>query len=737
MKILKYLAFLLGGVVAMLALVILVLTLTFDAARVKSEVIQYVKDEKQRQLTIADDLELSFWPSLGVNVGRSTLSERGSDAEFAAVDHARVSVALLPLLRKKVVVGAVDLDGLLLNVVRDKNGHFNFDDLLAPDKEPSDQRFEVAAIRLRHGHLSYRDEATGRTLAASDLELSTGRLANAAQGHVGASAKISADAPKAALSVNVQADYRFDLDAKQFELRELLASGSGEALDLRALSAGISAARLELDARGAGVLETLRVDTKATRGQGQMTLHAEIPKLAMGKAQASGATASGSLSFNEGRRSLGLKMSLVTISVTDTAVDIAGVQTDIDLSDGDTRLRGSLSSPVTAAIAEGRVQLPKIVGEVVLAHPGMPKKTLTLPLSASLSADFAKSTAVAELVSAFDDSKLSADFKLAAFQPPALEFALALDRLDVDRYLPPAAPAAKGGGDTPVDFSALQGLDLSGTVKIGALQFARIKAKNIRLSVRAAKGRLDLSPMSAQLYDGALSGTLSAQAADNRLQMQQTLRDVSVQPLLKDALQRDLLEGRGNIAMDVATAGSSVLAMKKQLSGSARVALRDGAVKGLDITRTLAEWKRGSGTSSAQAANSADKTVFTELTASFRISNGVARNDDLSAKSPFLRLSGAGDIDIGAGSLNYLAKASVVATTTGQGGKDLAKLKGITVPLRLSGPFDHLSYRLEVGDMLGEAVKANVAGKVGEAGKQIQEKAADTLLKGGLKGLFK
>jgi AsmA protein len=36
-------------------------------------------------------------------------------------------------------------------------------------------------------------------------------------------------------------------------------------------------------------------------------------------------------------------------------------------------------------------------------------------------------------------------------------------------------------------------------------------------------------------------------------------------------------------------------------------------------------------------------------------------------KSPFLRLSGAGDIDIGGGQMNYLAKASVVAKQHGAG----------------------------------------------------------------------
>ena len=107
------------------------------------------------------------------------------------------------------------------------------------------------------------------------------------------------------------------------------------------------------------------------------------------------------------------------------------------------------------------------------------------------------------------------------------------------------------------------------------------------------------------------------------------------------------------------------------------------------------------------------------------IRNGVAHNDDLSAKAPFLRLGGAGDIDIGAGNLNYLAKAAVVNTSGGQGGKDLESLAGLTIPVRLSGPFDAVKYRIEFGSIATDAVKQKVEEKLKDG---VQDK---------LKSLFK
>ncbi|MGH8750408.1 MAG: AsmA-like C-terminal region-containing protein, partial [Burkholderiales bacterium] len=126
-----------------------------------------------------------------------------------------------------------------------------------------------------------------------------------------------------------------------------------------------------------------------------------------------------------------------------------------------------------------------------------------------------------------------------------------------------------------------------------------------------------------------------------------------------------------------------------------------------------------------QAADKSQQTDFSELKASFVIKNGVAHNDDLSMKSPLLRLSGNGDINVGEDSLNYLAKASIVASAKGQGGTDLSSLKGVTIPVRVSGPFKSPSYNLDFGGAVTEVVK------------QKAEEAVKSKVQDKLKGLFK
>src|SRR5437879_3989278 len=275
--------------------------------------------------------------------------------------------------------------------------------------------------------------------------------------------------------------------------------------------------------------------------------------------------------------------------------------------------------------------------------------------------------------------------------PQAIRFTLAADQLNLDRYLPPPekAKAAAAGArpaatqpEQPIDLSALKGLNLKGDLKIDQLVASNVKLEKVHLGVKAAGGKVDAEPLTADLYQGKFTGAANVNANTNRFALKADLPGVALGPLLKDALNHDMLEGKGNVALDVQTGGNTVSAMKKALAGNARLSMKDGALKGINLEDVIRRLKRQS------AAPVAQRTDLSELTASFVIKNGVAHNDDLSAKAPLLRLSGAGDVNIGANVIDYLAKVSVVASSTGQGGKDLADLNGKTLPVKIDGALD-------------------------------------------------
>jgi AsmA protein len=187
---------------------------------------------------------------------------------------------------------------------------------------------------------------------------------------------------------------------------------------------------------------------------------------------------------------------------------------------------------------------------------------------------------------------------------------------------------------------------------------------------------------------------------------------VSVGPLLHDLSSTDTLEGKGNVTVNVTAQGNMVSALKKALNGSAAVKVTDGAVKGIDIAGTIRKGQSMLGNLKGQPVqqqtDARQRTDFSELTATFDIRNGIARNNDLSIKSPLLRVGGAGAVNIGEDTLDYTVKASLVATAAGQGGKERADLRGITVPVRVSGPVASPSYHLDFNAMVTDAARQKV-----------------------------
>src|SRR5207248_1793571 len=105
------------------------LAATFDPNAYKPMIIDLVKRQTGRTLTIDGKIALTFFPKVGAGLGKVTLSEPNRSAVFARVDEAHVAVALIPLLSKQVNVDRVTLTGLTVDLVRYKDGHTNFDDL--------------------------------------------------------------------------------------------------------------------------------------------------------------------------------------------------------------------------------------------------------------------------------------------------------------------------------------------------------------------------------------------------------------------------------------------------------------------------------------------------------------------------------------------------------------------------------------------------------------------------------
>lgn len=742
MKIIKLTAFALGGVAALLSAVVLYVAITFDANRVKEELGRVVLEQKQRTLDIAGDVDLSFYPNLGLKLGRASLSEHNSTDPFAAIEGARVSVALLPLLSGTLVIDEIRVEGGSVSIVRFKDGSLNIDDLMSAEKdESSPVRFDIAGLRLSGSRLAFRDEVSGAMHTLDSIELAIGKLANAAQGRLDLAAHWTSAKPVADSRVVIGAAYDYDLAARRYALDTLNANLEGNVHDLTDVRIVLTSGRLEAVADGRVDLQKLVFDLKAKREGESLVVKLAAPALGVAEGRLRSDEISIATNVDSQLRAVAMKLLLTGVEGSAELLKVTRLALELDARQDTATVKGSVSTPMNVVLGNPSVELASLDGNFDIAHPALPMKTVKLPIKGAARADLKAQTAGLDLDTRLDESHIALKLAATRLAPLALTFDLDIDRLNVDKYLPPAPADARADGkpqvrpdDMPVDLSVLRGIDASGTVKIGELQVSGVKMTNMRLNVKSAKGRVDVAPYSASLYEGATSGALSLNADGNRITLKQTLSDVDVHPLIRDVAGKDILEGRGTVTIDIATSGATVGALKKALDGSASMKLRDGAIRGINLAKSLREAKATLGVgggASVQRANATEKTDFSALSASFRIDDGVARNTDLSASSPFLRLAGSGSIDLGESTMDYVARVTLAATSKGQDGKSAAELKGLTVPVRLYGPFASLDYKIEFGDLVKDAARARVQQQT----QQLQDKAREKVGEK-LKGLF-
>lgn len=670
-----------GGLVALLLVVVLVIVATFDANAYKPQLADAVRQQYQRTLAVPGPISLTIFPRLGVKVGEVTLSERNSSERFASIVSAQVALALWPLLRKEVVVDRIAVTGLNARVVRGKDGKLNIDDLLGGTDQPKPPaataapaaasapaaaplKLAIAGITLTDANLTFDDRQAPRRVQLSKATLQTGRFAPGAAMPLTLKARLDVDAPKLGSELTLQGKVQQGPEPGQVAVQEL-----------------------QLDLTGAFGALPLRV-----RLAGALEGHTEQQRY-----------------------------SAKAFTLT------------LDTRPGDSPLSMKLQMPWSANLQAGTIDAPKLELEAKLPNP-KDAKAASLPLAASGSMAVKTGTTQrldAKLTGQFDASRFTLAFGMPRFSPAAYTFDLELDRLDVDRYRAPAPAAAAASGAAagkPLDLSALRDLEATGQLRIGALQAMNLKASQLRAGVRATAGRVTVGPLAAQLYEGQLGGSLGVVASSPpRFALQPSLNGVAVGPLLKDLAGFDRLLGRGNVALDLAGSGATPAAITRSLAGGARVELRDGAVRGINIAQAIRSAKaaaKGGGDGTAARDQATD---FSELSASFKVAGGVARNDDLALKSPLMRIGGNGSIDLAANQLDYTVKATVVDTLKGQGGAELQALRGQTVPVKLSGPFDAIQWRIDFGGMLKEAAQAKIDEKKDQLKEDAKRRLGDQL----------
>ncbi len=659
------------------------LVATLDPNDYKPQIAEQVKKATGRDLTISGDIQWSLFPWLGLDLGKTTLANPPgfSSPIFAGVEQVQVHVALKPLLKKRIETKKILLKGLTANLEKLASGKDNWSDLAAGDKQPAekapaDQRgdggmpdfdIRIAGVEVVDAKLSYTDHQSGTSLRVDPFNLRTGVLA--LNRPVPVQADLTAHLDGITAKLRLSGDLTADLDHGRYRFDDLTLEKTvnGDAIP------------------GGGLTAVSRLD-----------LRADLEKQT-------------------------LDIDPLTVETLDLTLN------------GKVNVRKLLDGPSYSGELRSSQFSPKALLEKLAIEPLATTDAAVLGKS-SLGFRFSgdtKQLALTDLEATLDDSTLQGELRIADFGRMALRFKLLLDRIDVDRYLPPVGKASSedvqsgkaeaGATDVialPVEM--LRTLDLSGTATVKQLTASKLLFENASVTLEAKGGKLAIAPLSADLYQGhaRIDAALDVTGKTPRYSSKVELTGVRSEGILETLFGDRYISGTANFNADVKTAGNTVSGLVAGLGGKFAARFTEGTIKGSKLSRKLHEAQnvirkfRGKPPLTEEIT---ENTKFSVMEVSGVIRKGVIESDDLKILAPIFRAKGHGKVDLPRSRIDYtLLLASA----------DASEKKHNYLPIRITGPFSDIGIKIEADEMAKARAKLELEKKKAELKAKLEAEKA-------------
>jgi AsmA protein len=577
-----------GGLVAAALIGAGLLAYLVSRLDVRGEVERSVESVTGRQLTIAGDVGVSYWPALGLRAEDVTLAnvEGGRAAAFIAADEINIGVEIRPLFDRQVVVRQLVLQRPQIALEVDAAGKPNW--VLtpparpgpAPTTTPQEPAIDVARTSLREvnisdGEVSFFDARRGAGWVVGDVDLKT--------------ALEGMDQP-----MQVRASLRYADQPVRLEM-EIGRPGAAMRGELTPLSVNVESELLTSEFQGQTLASSGEIaGTSTARGPSLRRLAAWMGSPIQGAVGLEQFAVSGHVEVGGGAYSF----------------SNAGFAVDRISGRGDFVLSEHAGRPYLS----GRLEVFDFDLNPYLTGQAPPPPT--------------ESDVAAAAASPQPQAAMASTAEIAAVEAPPRA-------LDVQ-----AAPS-----EQPISFAGLKAFDADIELVTAAVLIQRMRVDRSRLNLVLNNGYLAATLHNMTLYGGSGSGRfeIDAREPDTRIVQDLAFSNLDARRFLTDAINFNNIEGRAELALNMRTQGRTQSQLINALDGSTHLEVVSGTLHGVDlggVSTTIRNALRG------ELIAPEATTPFQGLSATFLISDGVLASDDISFNTADLRIPGVGLIDL-------------------------------------------------------------------------------------------
>ena len=168
-------------------------SLWFNPNDYKNDITQLFHEKTGRTLSIPGDISLSFFPWIGLELGQIEVSNAAGfkDKAIAQMTRLQVRTKLWPLLKQQLEADTLVIEGLSVNLEKNKNGLTNWDDFLTTQKKPAKKpstatgtasanntlaALAINGIELKNAQFNWHDQQQKQKLTLNNIDLSIGKL---------------------------------------------------------------------------------------------------------------------------------------------------------------------------------------------------------------------------------------------------------------------------------------------------------------------------------------------------------------------------------------------------------------------------------------------------------------------------------------------------------------------------------------------------------------------------------
>jgi AsmA protein len=690
MRRLKLAGIVLAVVVGVIVLGATAVLLLVDPNDYRADIERLTAQRTGRSLQIGGRMSLRLFPWLAISISDVQLGnppDYGSEP-FLRIRRASVGVRLLPLLRRRLEVSRIAVDGLSATLVSRAAGNNNWKDLTgansrtSPGGAPGESnalQATIAGLEVSNAQLVYRDEARGTAYVLSDLEAHLGALGGAG---------------------SARAAVQFDFADQAPEPAAHVAPLAHVALSTRAQVSADSSVVTLTDAQVQG-----QWFADAQKSGRSIPFSVRSPSLVLNSRTGTLAPAT-----------LDLQLGELTTRLTITAERLYG----------DRVLSGALSVP--------QQSLRRGLGSLGVELPASRDSGALSAFSFSSSYRMtARDLHLSALELTLDGSHARGSASIEDFGSMAVAYELSVDQLNVDRYrqessrsAPRSAKASAATEQAPVRLptETLRKLDVAGTLRIATATISGIPMSEVSLPLAARDGHVHLGPVQARMLGGSFDGdfVLDARAAQAHLNMNAHAKNADVGTLMRAAFGTTRVAGRGDANAVIAGVGNTDQDIFRSLAGKVDVNVKQGSINGIDLAYELQRAQALIRRETPPVRSGSARTIFNTFSGSGNLSAGVLHNDDLRVETDYLRAAGRGTLDLTTKAIDYSVLARLYRPLPQAAGAQSQTPGVAEIPLTITGSLDDMKVRPDVEALARSALGQKLQQKSDELKKKLGEK---------------